>query len=563
MSIIDTLIIDRTQADAELARRLGATGWAAMTDEQRALYLSDQLKGAYKASDLNRVNAAMDYLVSRLKAQGINVPIKRSKIPHKQSGGKRLPEGHNELKWIESTGTQYVDTELKVTGGYTIEATVEFTSISSMSSIWGTRNAASATASDANVFSVLSALTPRCDYFGNTHTFSAITTGVKLTIQNSAGVASINGESYVFTPSSMQSSNNLWLFGLNSAGILASPANLKYYSGSIRDDSGILIRDYVPDMLDSGEVGLYDLVEGKFYPNAGTGVFLAGPRRVELPEGFTQVEWIGSTGEQYADTGFVPNQDTRIVVDIVFPNTTYGWLLGQRSSGSKNSFGFLAASGSVYRFDYNTSASNISQNNEGRWILDLNKNVAKFNGQTVLTHTYATFQAEYAMYLFSMNNAGAEYNSAIATIYSCRIYGNDTLSRDYIPCITANGAAGLYDLVTNEFYGNAGSGAFTYGDIVEWEPLPDVEVLDDYTWYDSDVPTSALLVEHLANVSSVRSALRAALPEIPADMDDGLTIAEANNIELVLVNMEQLINNMLAAYRHCGVTVCGMGGLFL
>lgn len=75
MSIIDTLIIDRTQADAELARRLGAIGWAAMTDEQRALYLSDQLKGAYKASDLNRVNAAMDYLVGRLKSRGINVEL--------------------------------------------------------------------------------------------------------------------------------------------------------------------------------------------------------------------------------------------------------------------------------------------------------------------------------------------------------------------------------------------------------------------------------------------------------------------------------------------------------
>lgn len=80
MSIIDTLIIDRTQADAELARRLGAIGLAAMTDEQRALYLSDQLKGAYKASDLNRVNAAMDYLVGRLKSRGINVELKQAKL---------------------------------------------------------------------------------------------------------------------------------------------------------------------------------------------------------------------------------------------------------------------------------------------------------------------------------------------------------------------------------------------------------------------------------------------------------------------------------------------------
>ena len=92
MSIIDTLIIDRTQADAELARRLGAMGWAAMTDEQRALYLSDQLKGAYKASDLNRVNAAMDYLVGRLKAQGINVALKRTEIHSETSDTTEVSE---------------------------------------------------------------------------------------------------------------------------------------------------------------------------------------------------------------------------------------------------------------------------------------------------------------------------------------------------------------------------------------------------------------------------------------------------------------------------------------
>lgn len=89
-----------------------------------------------------------------------------------------------------------------------------------------------------------------------------------------------------------------------------------------------------------------------------------------------------------------------------------------------------------------------------------------------------------------------------------------------------------------------------------------VELKPHVVWGDSDVPTAAQLAEHLANVASVRSALRAALPEIPADMNDGLTIEEANNIEMVLVTIEQFITNMLATYRHCGVTVSGMGGLF-
>lgn len=89
-----------------------------------------------------------------------------------------------------------------------------------------------------------------------------------------------------------------------------------------------------------------------------------------------------------------------------------------------------------------------------------------------------------------------------------------------------------------------------------------VELKQAKLWSDSDIPTPALLVEYLANVSTLRSVLPGDFPQIPADMDDGLTIDEANNIEVVLATIEQFITNMLATYRHCGVTVSGMGGLF-
>ena len=36
---------------------------------------------------------------------------------------------------------------------------------------------------------------------------------------------------------------------------------------------------------------------------------------VNLPSGYRQVEYIQSSGTQYVDTGFAPNQDTRCVLD--------------------------------------------------------------------------------------------------------------------------------------------------------------------------------------------------------------------------------------------------------
>lgn len=43
------------------------------------------------------------------------------------------------------------------------------------------------------------------------------------------------------------------------------------------EQGDVLVRDFVPCIDPSGAVGLYDLVEGKFYGNAGTGAFEAGP----------------------------------------------------------------------------------------------------------------------------------------------------------------------------------------------------------------------------------------------------------------------------------------------
>ena len=53
MSIIDTLVTDRTQADVDAGNE----------------------KGIYKASDLNRVGAAMNYVADRLRAAGYDPHI--------------------------------------------------------------------------------------------------------------------------------------------------------------------------------------------------------------------------------------------------------------------------------------------------------------------------------------------------------------------------------------------------------------------------------------------------------------------------------------------------------
>lgn len=105
MSIISELITDRTREDVSRIERLISKGWDNMTEEERGYFLGlpgsygvplvsldghelysldgEQLqileqtvmavKGAYNASDLNRVTEAVEYLATRIRGYGNNL----------------------------------------------------------------------------------------------------------------------------------------------------------------------------------------------------------------------------------------------------------------------------------------------------------------------------------------------------------------------------------------------------------------------------------------------------------------------------------------------------------
>lgn len=77
MSIIDSLITDRTQSDigraAALKQKALKSGWDSLTVEEQTEYLAG-MKGAYNATDLNRVGAACAYLQELFLSYGYHTP---------------------------------------------------------------------------------------------------------------------------------------------------------------------------------------------------------------------------------------------------------------------------------------------------------------------------------------------------------------------------------------------------------------------------------------------------------------------------------------------------------
>ena len=183
---------------------------------------------------------------------------------------------------------------------------------------------------------------------------------------------------------------------------------------------------------------------------------------MSLPSGYKRLEYIQSSGTQQIDTGFKPNNNTKITADAEYISSdgTYPALFGARNGGSQQFWLFWGGSAFISR--YNTSDITVAATLTDRHQFTLNKNVLSIDGSSA-TGATATFQSNYNAYLFSVNASGSTSYCCKARLYSCQIYDNGTLIRDYIPCQTTAGEIGLWDDVNSVFYGNAGTGTFTAG----------------------------------------------------------------------------------------------------
>lgn len=84
---LDNLIFDRTQADVNRVKTLTQKLIAGTaTDAEKSEWLAG-MKGAYNASDLNRVGSAVEYLTDTLYTMGYNVPT----VPKDNWTGTDIP----------------------------------------------------------------------------------------------------------------------------------------------------------------------------------------------------------------------------------------------------------------------------------------------------------------------------------------------------------------------------------------------------------------------------------------------------------------------------------------
>lgn len=196
-----------------------------------------------------------------------------------------LPVEYTQVDYIESSGTQYIDTGYKLNGNSEIYTDYMLTSVSpnEIGMIFGARENNDkrgfmfGDASSNNSFPVA--------YYGEGNTSSSIAKAISTNSENNKmynltvkdGKFNISELGTIsFTKSTFSLTNSMYIFCGNQNSSPSYKVKARIYNFNIYEND-TLIRNFIPCYRNSdNEVGLYDLVNNIFYTNQGTGVFTYG-----------------------------------------------------------------------------------------------------------------------------------------------------------------------------------------------------------------------------------------------------------------------------------------------
>ena len=195
-----------------------------------------------------------------------------------------------------------------------------------------------------------------------------------------------------------------------------------------------------------------------------------------------ELEYIKSQGNQYIDTLYKANENTK--VDIVMQSIDWG--------DYKNVFGVRTYSSDTYTNRYafwlyldknfyfhigkdeqkiNSQFNNSYTNTKFHLITENGKITIKdlVNNYEVETYVFekvGDFETDYNLVIGALSNNNSIVNLCKYKLYSLKIYEGNTLIKGFVPAHnTILNKYGLYEKIEGKFYKNSGSGDFASGPV--------------------------------------------------------------------------------------------------
>lgn len=397
--------------------------------------------------------------------------------------GSRLPSEFQEVEYIESTGTQYIDTGLTPNGNYSFD--IKINASTNRKSILGAlegweKNAISLYINDYN--NLLWSFANKSKQA--THNSFPLNTDIQIT--SNRGTLRAGNEVVILDNSSFNYiGRNIILFGTNGPLGPVEFALMKLYYCKWYDGN-TLIRDFIPCYRKSdNEVGLYDIVNKQFYTNQGTGSFLCGrPLVYDTIAGYVQVDYIELKREDRTygsyldiDDYIVNTSQYKTEIKFIEPSdaTKYN-CFGFANNGSSivSQLGVFTSSGTRYiAFQHKTSDTLDNITFDTNWHTYYCENGGQyFDGVKKFSNSinYTTETNINKWYLFSRAVNGDVWNNGFCYI-QCKYfftYRNNKFKRILIPMRRlVDGEIGMYDLNKEVFYTDEyGTHSFTSGEVL-------------------------------------------------------------------------------------------------
>lgn len=188
-----------------------------------------------------------------------------------------------------------------------------------------------------------------------------------------------------------------------------------------------------------------------------------------LPAEYQEVEYLESTGTQYINTRYYPNNLTDVECKFMYnqlTGNTASSVFGVRDSdGSVKQFLMSVSSGKLWIVSglNNRSINGVSPVVNTEYVIRITPQKVYWNGTEIFTMTNSVADCpDYSMFMFGrhVHSGSGLANQFYGKIYYLKIYEDGVLVRNFIPCINQSNVAGMYDLANNQFYTNAGTGEF-------------------------------------------------------------------------------------------------------
>lgn len=193
-----------------------------------------------------------------------------------------------------------------------------------------------------------------------------------------------------------------------------------------------------------------------------------------LPDGYTAVDYLQSSGAQWIEMGIAPNQNTKAVLKIKINDLTAtgASLISSRTNiNSDDQFTtYLDDYGGarfLFRMDGQPKATSWTGLTTNKiYIVTLSGTEMKAeleDGTAVFSKTFSVpdFTSTLTMALFRSKGVSGDYFRG--RIYSCKHYNNGKLIQDFVPCLDTEGVPCMFDLVSRKSFYNKGYGSFTWG----------------------------------------------------------------------------------------------------